>query len=142
MAWYAVYQTADGSLVSIGQTVAPDTDLSAKGYAKAGPFSFDPRQPGYQWNPATLTFDAVSIPRPPISRQAFFDRFTDAELRGIINARDNSADPQVQVTLNGFFERLWAADTVYLDSQRVIDGLAYLEAQGLIAAGRSAEIRA
>ena len=142
MAWYAVYNTADGSLVSIGQTVAPDADLSAKGYAKAGPFSFDPRQPGYKWNPVTLTFDTVPSQRQPISRQAFFDRFTDAELGAIINARENSTDPNVQITLKGFFERLYAANDVNLDSQRVIDGLAYLEAQGLIAAGRSAEIRA
>ncbi len=142
MAWYAVYQTSDGALVSIGQTVASDADLSAKGYAKAGPFSFDPRQPGYQWNPATLTFDTVPIPRPPISVQAFFDRFTDAELGAIINARDNSTDPQVQLTLKGFFERLYAANEVNLDSQRVIDGLVYLESQGLIATGRAAEIRA
>jgi len=141
MAWYAVYRTADGALVSIGQTVAPDADLSAKGLAAAGPFSFDPRQPGFQWNPATLAFDILPIPRAPISVQAFFDRFTDAELGAIINARDNSADQNVQITLKGFFERLWTAQEVHLDSQRIIDGLAYLEAQGLIAAGRAVEIR-
>ena len=142
MAWYAVYNAADGALVSIGQTVAPDADLSAKGYAAAGPFTFDPRQPGYKWNPATLTFDTVPIPRQPVSVQAFFDRFTDAEFAAIVDARDNSTDPQVRLTIKTFFERLYATSDVNLDSQRVIDGLAYLEAQGLIAAGRAAEIRA
>ncbi len=142
MAWYAVYQTADGALVSIGQTVASDAELSAKGLAAAGPFSYDPRQPGYQWNPATLTFDTVPIPRQPISVQAFFDRFTNTEFAAIVDARDNAADPQVRLTIKTFFERLNAASEVNLDSQRVIDGLAYLEAQGLIAAGRAAEIRA
>ena len=141
MAWYAVYNVADGALVSIGQTIASDADLTAKGYGKAGPFTYDPRQPGYQWNPDTLTFDTVPIPRPSISTQAFFDRFTDAELGGIIAARDdpNNAD---SLTLKGFFERLYTAQSVDLDSQRVIDGLAFLEAKGYIAAGRAAEIRA
>ena len=142
MAWYAVYRQADGALVSIGQVVAPDADLTAAGLAVTGPLSFDPRQPQYRWNAETLAFDTTPIPRQPISRQAFFDRFTDAELGAVINARDNSTDPTVQTTLKGFFERLYAANDVNLDSQRVIDGLAYLEAQGLIAVGRSTEIRA
>lgn len=142
MAWYAVYQIADGVLVSIGQTVASDSELSAKGLAATGPFDFDPRQPGYQWNPSTLMFDAVPIPRPPISVQAFFDRFTDAELGAIINARDNSTDPNVQIALKGFFERLYAASEVNLDSQRVINGLDYLVSQGLLDPARPAEIRA
>jgi len=142
MAWYAVYNTSDNSLVSIGQVVASDTELSAKGYASAGPFDFDPRQPGYQWNPSTLTFDVVPIPRSPISVQAFFDRFTDAELGAIINARDNSTDPNVQITLKGFFERLYAANEVNLDSQRIINGLDYLVAQGLLDSTRPSEIRA
>lgn len=142
MAWYAVYQQSDGVLVSIGQTVASDSELSANGYAKAGPFDFDPRHPNYQWNPSTLTFDSIQVPRPPISVQAFFDRFTDAEFGGIVDARDNHSDPQVRLTIKTFFERLYATSEVNLDSQRVIDGLAYLEAQGLIATGRAAEIRA
>ncbi len=140
MAWYAVYQVSDGTLVSIG-SIAPDTTLlSAKGLASKA-FAFDPRN-GYTWNPATLTFDAVASRRPPISTQAFFDRFTDAELGAIIDARDNGTDPQVRLTLKAFFERLWAANEVHLDSQRVVDGLAFLEAQGLIAQGRAAEILA
>jgi len=116
--------------------------LSAKGLAVAGPFDFDPRQQGYQWNPATLTFDTAPIPRAPISVQAFFDRFTDAEFAAIVDARDNNTDPQVRLTIKTFFERLYATNDVNLDSQRVIDGLNYLEAQGLITAGRAQEIRA
>ena len=142
MAWYAVYRQSDGMLVSIGQSVASDAELSAAGLAVIGPRSFDPRQPQYRWNAASIAFDTVTIPRPPISTQAFFERFTDAELGAIISARDGSSDPNMQLTLKGFFERLRAANEVNLDSQRVIDGLAYLEAQGLIAAGRGAEIRA
>ncbi len=139
MAWYAVYQVADGTLVSIGSRVPDSTQLSKKGLASKA-FAFDPRN-GYTWNPVTLAFDAVARRRAPISTQAFFDRFTDAELGAIIDARDNGADPQVRLILKAFFERLWAANEVHLDSQRVADGLAFLEAQGLIAAGRAAEIR-
>ncbi len=142
MAWYAVYRTADGSLASIGQSVASDAELSANGLASAGPFTFDPREPQYQWNPATLTFDSVTPPKPPIPVLDFFERFTDAEFAAIIDARDNHTDPQVRLTIKTFFERINAAQVVHLDAQRVVDGLAWLEAQGFIGAGRAAEIRA
>ncbi len=142
MAWYAVYRQADGALVSIGQVVAPDADLTAAGLAVSGPLSFDPRQPQYRWNAATLAFDTVPIPRPPISVEKFIDRFSDTEMGAIIDARDNGADQAVSTAIKGFFERLYMRSEVDLDSQRVIDGLTFLEAQGLIAPGRAAEIRA
>lgn len=69
-----------------------------------------------------------------ITKYAFRQLFTFTEKQGI----DTSTDPGVVVWRNDFA----AAESIDLDSQGVIDGLAYLESIGLLASGRAAEIRA
>jgi hypothetical protein len=78
-------------------------------------------------------YDPEPTPRV-ISKYAFRMRFTFAEKQGI----DTSTDAGVIVFSNDFN----AAEEIDLDSQELIDGLAYLESVNLLAAGRSAEIRA
>lgn len=69
-----------------------------------------------------------------ITKYQFRIRFTFSERTGI----DTSTDVNVIVMRNDFN----AAEEIDLDNQEVIDALAYFEQEGLIAAGRAAEIRA
>lgn len=79
---------------------------------------------------------------PPTVRKAiltkleYMDRFTDAELAGIYTAAKSSV--QVEVWL----EKFKLATDINIDDPRTIDGLQALEAAGLLAAGRAAEILA
>ena len=52
--WFAVYEVANGRLESVGETVADDTTLVAKGLAKKE-FVSRPDQ-GQVWNPILLMF--------------------------------------------------------------------------------------
>lgn len=81
----------------------------------------------------TEVYDPEPTPRT-ITKYALRQRFTFTEKQGI----DTSTDAGVIVFRNDFA----AAEEIDLDSQGLIDGLAYLESVGLLAAGRSAEIRA
>lgn len=78
-------------------------------------------------------YDPEPTPRA-ISKYAFRMRFTFAEKEGI----DTSTDSGVIVFRNDFN----AAEEIDLDSQELIDGLAYLVSVGLLTSGRPAEIRA
>lgn len=65
---------------------------------------------------------------------AFRSRFTEAEKRAIYAARANSIDIQI------WLDDLAAAEDVRSDDPRMIAGVQGLEAAGLLAAGRAAEI--
>lgn len=65
---------------------------------------------------------------------AFRSRFTEAEKRAIYSARANSIDIQI------WLDDLAAAEDVRSDDPRMIAGVQGLEAAGLLAAGRAAEI--
>lgn len=67
-----------------------------------------------------------------VTKYAFRQRLTFAEKIGI----DTSADPGVIVFRNDFA----VAEEINLDSQAVVEGLAYLEGIGLLTPGRAAEI--
>ena len=69
-----------------------------------------------------------------ITKLDFRRRFTLTERVTV----DSSSDPMVRTLLTD----LAMAEGINLDDEDVIDGLAYLEAHGLIAQGRAAEIRA
>lgn len=65
---------------------------------------------------------------------AFRSRFTEAEKRAIYSARANSIDIQI------WLDDLAAAEDVRSDDPRMIAGVQGLEAAGLLAPGRAAEI--
>lgn len=131
----AVYETATGRLESIGTVVADDATLTRKGLAKKE-FDFDKSEVGHSknWNESTQTFDTVTPPKPAITRQAFIDRFTSAELDSIVDAAKTAKRAA------GFIEYLKMQDSVRLDAPRIVNSVNDMESAGLIAAGRAAEI--
>lgn len=80
-------------------------------------------------------------PLPPpavriLTKLEYMDRFTDTELAGIYTA----AKSVVQVEI--WLEKFKLAAEVNLDDPRTLLGLQAMEAAGLLAAGRAAEIAA
>lgn len=73
-------------------------------------------------------------PDPLYSCLDFLGRFTDAEIAAIIAQSANT--PGLAV----WREKLALADSVRLSDQRVIDGVNYLVAEGVITEARAAEI--
>lgn len=89
---------------------------------------------GQRWNGSE--FEAVEVVAIdiPLSRIEFMDRFTDPEMVAIYTAA--ASQPMVNV----WVKKLEATAEISLTSHRTIDGLNALEAAGLIAEGRAAEI--
>lgn len=76
----------------------------------------------------------VPYSRVRLTRLEFRNRFTTAEKVGMYE----STDTIVRI----FMDDIQAAQYIDVTDQATIDGVAYLEAQGLIAAGRSVDILA
>lgn len=74
--------------------------------------------------------------KQPVSRIDFLGRFTDAELEALYTA----AKTVVEIEIMLDFVR--AAEFINTEDPRTISGVQALEASGLIAAGRAAEILA
>lgn len=125
MTWHAVYRTADGALVSQGTVIDEPLPygLASKQY---------PDRPTGVWDAAQLDFVAVDPPPPVLTRLQMLRRFTRDERVAI----RSSTDPVVQ----DFLSLLEAASEVDLGDTDTIAGVQYLEQQGLIAAGRAAEV--
>ncbi|WP_404377812.1 hypothetical protein [Vreelandella aquamarina] len=88
-------------------------------------------------------FTRDEYPTPPqrvpprvtkLTRLEFRNRFTTAEKVALENARETNAMVRV------FFDDLAAAEYVDIEEEAVVEGVQYLESQGLIAEGRAAEI--
>ncbi len=75
-------------------------------------------------------------PHTPLSKLEFMNRFTDAELATIYSAAKQSVAVEI------WLEKFKLASEIDLSDQRTIDGINALEASGLLAAGRAAEILA
>lgn len=75
-----------------------------------------------------------------LTKQQFINRFTDTEMRAILTAAKASVD--VDAWLFRFDNITPASDGTAIDlgEPGVIDGISQLEAAGLLAAGRGAEI--
>jgi hypothetical protein len=71
-----------------------------------------------------------------LTKLAYMNRFTDAELAAIYTVAKSNV--QIEVWLDKFK----LAEEINLDDQSTIYGVQVLEAAGLLAAGRSAEILA
>lgn len=84
----------------------------------------------YELVPETPTATA----KAPFTKLEYMNRFTDDELAGIYTA----AKTVVQVEI--WLEKFKLAEFVSLDDPRTLAGLQALEAAGLLAAGRAAEI--
>lgn len=90
-----------------------------------------------EYDDGTVTRE-INIPVPPtkqpVSRIDFLGKFTDVELESLYTA----AKSVVQIEIMLDFVR--AAEFISTDDPRTISGVQALEAGGLIAAGRAAEI--
>ena len=73
-------------------------------------------------------------PDPQMTRLAFMDQFTNAELVAIYTAAKSSVEIEI------FLEKTRAAQDINLTDVRTREGVTSLEAAGLIGAGRAAEI--
>ena len=102
-------------------------------YGNATQDNFNAGYPeGFSWEDYT----PPAVPVTVLSKLGYMNRFTDAELAAIYTAAKSVV--QVEVWL----EKFKLAEFIDLTDQRTIDGLNSLEAAGLLAAGRAAEILA
>lgn len=91
----------------------------------------------YDWNPATVSFvEKDGAARRLISKLDYMNRFTDAELVAIYTAAKTNVNVEI------WLEKFKLAAEINLDDPKTATGLQALEALGLIAAGRAAEILA
>ena len=99
------------------------------------PEDFDPARMGeYVYSDGQLS---IPVPAPePLSKLEFLDRFTDAEL--IVIREAAKASPELDLWL-WRFDR---ADFIDVTDPRTAEGLRSMEAAGLLAEGRAAEILA
>lgn len=79
--------------------------------------------------------EAPVTPGRVVSREEFVGRFTMPEIAGIYQAAASSA------TLMAFTKKLEMRDTVHLDAEDTVAGLALLEQSTLIGVGRANAIR-
>ena len=87
-----------------------------------GNYWYDPDQP------------VVPYSRTKLTRYEFRSRFTTPEKVAMYDSTDT--------IIKIFLDDIQAAQYIDVTDQATIDGVAYLEAQGLIAAGRSTDILA
>ena len=103
--------------------------------------------PDYNWNGVSWMFApniqtapvVVAQPTPPapsriLTKLAWVDRFTDEEMAAIYTAA------KVNIQVEVWLEKFKISQEVDLDDQRLIAGVQGLEAAGLLAEGRAAEI--
>lgn len=128
-----VYEVSTGRLHS--STVLPVTNLDAKYVVVALP---DGDEVGI-WNTSSWSFD----PRPPskkITKIQFLELFADSELEAIVaKSKENTAQGD---KVGVFLRRLDARESIDLADSRMITAVNGMEALGLIAVDRAAEILA
>ena len=148
MTWHAVYKTSDGSLQSIGQSVASDTVLASKGFDKIQ-YTENPMTGDVRWNPSTLVFDVQPIYRKPVTVGAILDLFTGQERETLFKAfkrglkPDNTAfSNNARDKIDAFVEWMKTSQRVSLDHPYFIQSVNTMETVGIIGVGRAAEILA
>lgn len=131
MSWYGVVEDATGALLSVGTVIAEPLPEGLVAIALG-----DERPTGV-WNPATRAHETPAPVRVVvISRLAFLQRFTVQERIAIRNAAKSNP------VIEDFMHLLDLAADVDLTHTPTMQGVGYLELQGLIAAGRAAAILA
>lgn len=128
MSWHAVYRTADGALLSVGSVLA---DALPEG-VEAREYEERPDQGAVAWDADARDFVAVPPRRPLWTVPEYVQRFTAAEWVSIVD------DPRPEVRRLVHLTNV--AKEIDPESPTVQGGLQYLEAVGLIAPGRAAEI--
>lgn len=130
MAYYILADQLTGELLQVSvEPISPEEKQIMK--VRAGEV---PDLSRHIWDQGSLAF----VPKPSrlITRLAFMRRMTNEELAGVYGAAKSS--PLLEVWLDKFK----LAEEIDLDDAEIIDGLHWLEASGLLSAGRAAEILA
>ena len=134
MTWYAVYQTADGDLVST-TTTEPSGLPGNLAYKNVGETS-----PVGTWNTTTLTFDPLP-PRRILPIREFLDRFTGPEALDCFGTNiADVANPNRNKRIRGFRWYLNAIDDVDLDHAFTDAGMSSFETEGWVTSVRKDEI--
>jgi len=122
-----LYDTETGRLISSTTLDIPDipTGMAIKASSLTG-----------TWNEGTLDFDPLPEQEVRLGKIEFLDLFTDTELDAILDAEETDKN------VRRFLKKLDLADSIGMSNPSTIDGLNYMEAAGLIGAGRAAEILA
>lgn len=121
-----VYETSTGKLIS-------STTLEVKGL-RVGLAVKESDKSG-TWNASALDFD----PRPvtnTISKNAFVGRFTDEESEALLTAS------KINNNISMFIQKIDFMGTVDMLSPNLIAAVNRMETEGIIGAGRAAEILA
>lgn len=114
----SVYNILDNG--SVVNTIRADADFMAANYT---PDQYE-----------EVVIDPVVRQRVRLTRYEFRSRFTTPEKVAMYDSTDT--------IIKIFLDDIQAAEYIDVTDQATIDGVAYLEAQGLIAAGRSTDILA
>lgn len=134
MAWYAVWRTADGELVSTGTVLA---DPLPAGLAS---FDFVTPQTGV-WNKVTHVFDAAAVLKPVLSVKQFWKRFTEGERENLWEMQTNGTAVQKR-KLGAFKDYILGDNFVDLNEAYIQSSVQLMETAGVIGAGRAAVILA
>jgi hypothetical protein len=94
----------------------------------------DPSLLGMKWNGETFEPGPAPERSPQLTRLAFMDRFTNAELVAIYTAAKSDVKAQI------WLDKVKTAQEINLADTRTREALAMLEAGGLIGEGRADEI--
>lgn len=165
MAWYAIFKSADGELVSVGTVLDPaQVPADCAFTVLAGQ-----PEPGQAWNPVTHSFvslytveyiDAAGIVRkiqldhepteqdiynaqfPYMSKLQLRKLFTLEERMALDNIEASAADAQVKALINTIKQDFAVADFISLQDPLTVQAIGTLETYGLLAAGRAAQILA
>lgn len=127
--YYLAYSTINNSLVALSDRDIPTRELIVV-ETRDGDI---PDLNKWAWNPSVLDWHERTDGRLLASID-FMQRFADAELVAIYTAA------RQVVAIEVWLEKFRTVDVVNLDSAATIDGVQALEAAGLLAAGRAAEI--
>jgi hypothetical protein len=137
MAYYAIYETSNGRLVSQGTVIANPlpTGLTAVDI-------INPPADGYIWDAVLRTFIPPPAPRI-IGKTVFIKRFTLAEQKemfGFMYGTTYTAAQQKNLaSLMRFMDFL---DLIDLDDTTLVSGISYLTTVGILTAGRAAVVLA
>lgn len=127
--YYALYETATGSLVSTGTVIADPVPahLTAKEYPSGYPEAMS-------WNEVTKDFDIIIPEVRNVSRLAFLMSFTADERKQI------RKDAKTNEAIDDFLFMTENANIINLLADTTQDGLNYMVALGIITANRKVEI--
>lgn len=127
---YCLYATATNALLGVSETAPTPTDGQAvKPHNRGLPdFTLE------EWNPAVLNF--YTKPEIPLSKREFMKRLTPEEYATIKAAA--AANSQIEY----FWQMFMLSEQIVMTHPDTAAGLEMLEAVGLLAPGRAAEIMA